>query len=119
MREIKLVELIADIIYYPFALQLFKVHELEDNFDMTKICRLCYRVLTHSVQDYELNEEYVAQWIDLFFDQAMSTGEHTNIYAEPCIEAILTNNKKLLDKQITKETIDRIIDLCKKQKKNE
>lgn len=66
-----------------------------------------------------MNEEYVSQWIDLFFEQALNTGEHTNISAEPTITAILNNNKKLLDKQIDRTTIANIIELCKVQKKNE
>ena len=49
----------------------------------------------------------------MYFDQAMKTGEENDLFAESAISAILTNNKKLLDKQITKETIDWIIYLCK------
>jgi inositol 1,4,5-triphosphate receptor type 1 len=112
MRECKIIEIICDILYYPFKLGIYEIKDLEGDYDMTKICRLCYRILTHTVKDYVINEEYVAQWIDMFFLQAMSTGEKNDIYAEPCIQAILTNNKKLLDQCISRDTIDRIIGLC-------
>ena len=98
---------------------MFQIKELTDQLPMTKICRLCYRLLTFSAKGYTLNEQYVAQWIEMFFEQALQTGEDNNIFAEPAISDILTNNKKLMDKQITKRTIERIIDLCLEQTNNE
>jgi hypothetical protein len=71
------------------------------------------------VQDYRINEEYVAQWIELFFDHAMNTSEGSDSYSEATITAILTNNKKLLDRQISRDNIKHIIDLCKNQRKHE
>jgi hypothetical protein len=49
----------------------------------------------------------------------MITSEENNFMAESTITELLTNNKVLLDKQITRETIKNFIDLCKYQKKNE
>jgi hypothetical protein len=71
------------------------------------------------VQDYRINEEYVAQWIELFFNHAMNIGESGDSYSEATITAILTNNKKLLDGQISREDIAHIIDICKTQRKHE
>ena len=42
---------------------------------MTRVCQLIYRLLKHCVADYTINKNYVAQWIDLFFKQAMTTTE--------------------------------------------
>jgi hypothetical protein len=49
----------------------------------------------------------------------MQTEDDNNIMAEPTIIAMITNNKKLLDTQISRATIQRIVTLCKRQKKNE
>ena len=42
-----------------------------------------------------------------------------NIKAEATIAVLVSNNKMLLEKQITKETIENFINLCKKQEKDE
>jgi len=44
-----------------------------------------------------MNKNYVAQWIDLFFKQAMVTTENNTFYAEKTITELLHNNKQLLD----------------------
>ena len=119
MRELNLVEVLADALYYPFAEGMFSLERLAEVPPLSRVCGLIYRLLKHIVQDYRLNEEYVAQWIELFFDHAMNTGDDADSYSEATITAILTNNKKLLDKQISRQNIAHIIDLCKNQRKNE
>ena len=86
---------------------------------MQKIWGLINRLLKHIVQDYRINEEYVAQWIELFFSQLMNTGEGSDDYSESTITAILGNNKKILDSQISKEDIINIVELWKSRKKNQ
>lgn len=49
----------------------------------------------------------------------MNIGEGSDSYSEATITAILTNNKTLLDRQISRENIAHIIELCKNQKKHE
>ena len=119
MRELKVVEVLADALYYPFAEGMFSLVRLAEVPPLSRVCGLIYRLLKHIVQDYRLNEEYVAQWIELFFDHAMNTGDDADSYSEATITAILTNNKKLLDRQISRQNIDHIIELCKNQKKHE
>ena len=68
------------------------------------------------MKDYRLNELYASQWIELYLDQSMkSSGQ--NIKAEATIAVLVSNNKILLEKQITKETIEKFINLCKEQEK--
>lgn len=70
------------------------------------------------MKDYRLNELYASQWIELYLDQSMkSSGQ--NIKAEATIAVLVSNNKILLEKQITKETIEKFINLCKEQEKDE
>jgi hypothetical protein len=49
----------------------------------------------------------------------MTANEQNNLKAENTITELLKNNEVLLDKQITKETIDNFVELCKGQIKNE
>ena len=119
MRELKVVEVLADALFYPFSERMFSLEKLVDVPPLSRVCGLIYRLLKHIVQDYRLNEEYVSQWIELFFDHTMNTGDDADSYSEATITAILTNNKKLLDSQISRENIACIIELCKIQKKHE
>ena len=98
---------------------MFSLKDLGDDPPLSRVCGLLYILLKHIVQDNRENEEYAAQWIELFFDHAVNIGETSESYSESTITAILTNNKKLLDQQISKENISHIIDFCKNQKKHE
>lgn len=119
MRELKVIEILCDALYYPFAQNMFSLQTLANVPPLSRVCGLIYRLLKHIVQDYRANEEYTAQWIELFFDHAMNIGEDSDSYSEATITAILTNNKKLLDGQISRENVEHIINLCKNQRKNE
>ena len=71
MREVRLIDLLIDCLIYPFSGQLYKYDDLTQQHPITKICRLVYRLLKLSVRENSMNKNYVAQWIDLFFTQAM------------------------------------------------
>lgn len=118
MREMRVVELLVDCLYYPFVNGDYTIEGLTNEMPLKKICILCYRLILHSVKDYRLNELYASQWIELFFDQSMASAE-TNIKAENTIAVLVSNNRTLLEKQITKDTIEKFISLCKEQKKDE
>lgn len=64
---------------------------------------------------YYQNELYVSQWINLYFNHAMSTNYLNNIGAEDTIISLVDNNKKLLEIQITPAIIEKIVNLCKIQ----
>lgn len=111
MRELKIIEILCDALYYPFATKMFTLENLGHVQTLSRVCGLLYKLIKHIVQDSRENEEYAAQWIELFFDHAVNIGETSESYSESTITAILTNNKKLLDQQISKENITHIIDL--------
>jgi hypothetical protein len=46
---------------------------------------------------YYQNELYISQWINLYFDHAMSTNSQNNLGAEDTIISLVDNNKKLLE----------------------
>ena len=119
IRELKLIEVLCDMLYYPFANNFISLGVLVDYPNLSQVWGLINRLLKHIVQDYRLNEEYVAQWIELFFNQLMNTGEGSDDYSESTITAILGNNKKILDSQISRGDIVNIVNLCKSRKKNQ
>ena len=53
------------------------------------------------VTDYHMNEMYASQWINFFFTQALKTGKVNDIFAQSTVEELLSNNKRLLETQIT------------------
>ena len=67
LRELHAIEILCDMLYYPFKLGLYRLHDLNQTHIMTRICWLIYRVLKHAVLGYRINEFYVAQWLGLFF----------------------------------------------------
>ena len=112
LREMHFAEVLVDILFYPFANELYLLKDIDQNSPITRICQLSYRMLKHITKNYKQNEMYISQWMDLFFDQAMKTGDENDLYAEATLTELLNNNKQLLDKQINKETIKKFIDLC-------
>jgi len=119
MRELKVIEILCDALYYPFVNRMFTLESLGHIQTLSRVCGLLYKLIKHIVQDNRENEEYASQWIELFFDHAVNIGETAESYSEATITAILTNNKKLLDQQISRENISHIINLCQNQRKHE
>ena len=118
MRELRIIELLVDCLYYPFSSGVFKIKELTNDMPIKMICVLCYRLILHSVKNYKSNELYASQWIDLYFDHSMTAAE-TNLRAEATIAVLISNNKTLLEKQITRKTIEKFINLSKEQDKDD
>ena len=81
MRELRIIELLVDCLYYPFSSGAFKIKELTNDMPIKMICVLWYRLILHSVKNYKNNELYASQWIDLYFDHSMTSAE-TNLRAE-------------------------------------
>ena len=94
IRELKLIEVLCDMLYYPFINNFISLEVLVDYPNLSQVWGLINRLLKHIVQDYRLNEEYVAQWIELFFNQLMNTSEGSDDNSESTITAILGNMPK-------------------------
>jgi len=66
LREIKIIDLLVDIIIYPFESDsedekpLYELEELTQRSPMAKVCQLIFRLLKHCVQENEFNKFYVA-----------------------------------------------------------
>ncbi len=68
MRETRVIDLLVDLLFYPFSEKFYNFADLTQRTPITRICQLVYRLLKHCVKDYNYNKFYVAQYIELYFN---------------------------------------------------
>ena len=61
-REIKIIDLLIDILIYSFEGDnaMYNIEKITKRSPITRICKLVYRTLKHSVKDNRDNKFYVA-----------------------------------------------------------
>lgn len=94
---------------------LFDILEIEDNqpAPSKEICRLCYRVLRLSFQDYRKNQEYIVRW-----DKFMQRQFGKDIFAEFTYAAVFHSNKNLLEKCVKSSDISLIVDQIRNKRQS-
>ena len=59
-----------------------------------------------------MNKNYVAQWINLFFTQAMICTDQSSFFAETAIHELIKDNISLLENQIDETTVENLVKLA-------
>lgn len=61
MKDFYCLELLTDILYYPFARRTFNIHDLSmEDKDIVTIFQLANRLIKHVIKEYRPNELYAA-----------------------------------------------------------
>ena len=85
MRELRVIECIVDLLYIPFACGAFNFEQIKQDMAITDLCKLCYKLLSEIVIDYNLNEMYASQWIGLFLYQVLRANDDNAVGADDFI----------------------------------
>ena len=120
LKDMKLIELLTDILYYPFKNKMFllaknrdarRIEEISKSPLVMKIFRLSYRLIKHIIREYRPNELYASQWIELFMSHAIFCDKENYLFAEPTLTELIDNNQRILESRIKRETISRFMDM--------
>jgi hypothetical protein len=54
----KILDLLCEILFYPFMSEMVKLEEISENLLLRDIFKYCYRLIKHTIREYRPNELY-------------------------------------------------------------
>lgn len=114
LKDMALIEILTDILYYPFEYQLFKLNNIPNPL-MVQVFQLSHKLIKHTIREYRPNELYASQWLELFIHQSMFSDPNYDLLAEATLTELIDNNKRILESKIKIETIARFVGMLKYQ----
>ena len=73
-----------------------------------------YDLLKKIVEDYSINEIYSSQWISLYLKHILQTTSSNQVGADQFVTQLVDQNSKILEDQISLNTIENFIQVCPK-----
>jgi hypothetical protein len=112
MRELGIIDLLTEILHFPFKSGLHDIRHLKRREPLTRVCQLSYRLIKMSARGYTANEIYCAQWIEMYLDHCAVANEENDLKAESSLVELIDNNKMLLENYIKPKMVEKFINLC-------
>jgi hypothetical protein len=119
LKDIGFIDVLIDIIYYPFRNGEDLLEELDDSNPIKEVMSLTYTCLRYGIKEFRPNELYGSQWLNFITDQALQTKEQNDIKAGQTLTELIDNNQRILEHRIKKDTIYRFIDFLVEKDKDE
>lgn len=117
LREMKVIDIFVDLLYYPFSSQMFELTSLHKDKAMASCLSDVYSTLRFTIQEYRPNELYASQWLGLFMYQSIMTKGNNDIQAGRTLTELIDNNKRILESRIEEGIIrDFIYNLATQEK---
>lgn len=109
MKELGVIDILMDLVHFPFENGFFNVEEVERPLYISKVVSLGYLAIKSVIKELRPNELYASQWLYMFADYAMKDTKNILKVKETLTE-LIDNNEKILDVQITDTLVDHILD---------
>ena len=97
------------ILHVPFAKKAFIFREITQDAAITSICKLTYELLSRIVANYNLNQLYASQWINLYLRNVLDTNSKNQIGADSFLTLLSDQNKQILEEKFNREIIQNFI----------
>ena len=114
MRELRVIESCVQILHVPFAKGTHNFEDITQDMAITSICKLTYQLLAKIVENYQLNQIYAAQWINLYLSNVLKTTSQNQIGADSFLTLLSDQNKSILEQKFTREIIQNFITSCER-----
>ena len=93
---------------------MFNFREITQDMAITSICKLTYQLMSKIVENYNLNQVYASQWINLYLHNILHTTEANQIGADTFLTMLSNQNKDILEQKFDREIIHSFISSCER-----
>lgn len=120
MKDFKVIDHLLDILYYPFELGRYYLKRIEIiEKDVQQLFRDSYLLIKRIIKDYQPNELYASQWLNLLIQHSIETPLKFDLGAQDTLTELIDNNKKVLETKITIRHINdftHMLETCREAK---
>jgi hypothetical protein len=108
MREMGVIDLLMDLVHFPFQNQFFTVTGIERPLYISKVIGLGYISIKSIIKERRANELHASQWLEMFVEYALQDSGNV-LRVKDTLTELIDNNEKILEIKINEAIIMRII----------